>query len=119
MAVTFGIPVLLFAIDTIQSTTQLEIAHTFAERVHNATAMVDTGMSEDLEFQITVPLGVTVTANSHTLTITYTRSTTSSETWSREYIHSIDLIAPEGPGGYTLRVRLIEDSIELVFNSIS
>ncbi len=118
MAVT-GVHVLFYAIDTLGSAADLEIAHAFADRVHNVTSTVDRGLSNSEVVHILVPRDVTITADGHTLTIAYESGSTGPVRWSEEYSHNIVLVSsPEGPGMYILNVSLLKGDIRLVFNKI-
>ena len=115
-AVIVGIPVLMFAIDTLSATSQLEVATEFAERVHNSTALVDTEETSEVLTQINVPVGVTVTAEGTTLTISLEQGGSVVQTWSETYNHTISLTAPQQTGPHIMRITIVDESIRVSFS---
>jgi len=112
--VLVGIPILLFAVDTLGNATQLELAQNFSERVHNETQLVDTGANSTI-IEINVPTGVTVSAEGSTLTVSFQSSGGLVTTWEVGYSHIISLQAPSGPGPHLMHIAMIAGIIELTF----
>jgi len=112
--VLVGIPILLFAVDTLGNATQLELAQNFSERVHNETQLVDTGANSTI-IEINVPTGVTVSAEGSTLTVSFQNSAGLITTWEVLYSHTISLQAPSGPGPHLMHIAMIAGIIELTF----
>ena len=115
--VLVGIPILLFAVDTLGTATQLEMAHSFSERVHNETQLVDTGANNTL-IDINIPTGVTVTAEGSTLTVSFQSSGGQITTWEESYNHPITLQASSGSGPHLMQIAMIAGIIELTFTEL-
>ncbi|MHA2424408.1 MAG: hypothetical protein ACXAEF_06445 [Candidatus Thorarchaeota archaeon] len=113
--VMVGVPVLLYAMDTLSSASELEMAQNFADRVHNATGQVDQGIVNSTNMQITVPQYVSVSTSGNTLTITYEKEGVDSILWSNTYTHPISVVPPPGFGLYTLYVNIQEGEVVLAF----
>ena len=118
-AVVFGVPVLLYTIETLTIASDLEQAQFFAERVNNITEQVETGAQTDLTIEINVPLYVTVTAEYQTLTITFERQGATTKIWEWTYSHEVDLQSPTTSGPHFLRVRMVSGTIEITFTPVS
>lgn len=114
-AVIVGVPVLLYAIDTVNAASELELAQTFAQRLHNATDRVDVGIVENVTAQVNVPKHVTVSAAGSILTVSYQREGMEPSVWTDSYSHNIDLVAPDGVGTYSMQVRMVSSTIEITF----
>ena len=114
-AVIIGVPVLLFTIDTLSDTSQLEMAEQFAERLHNLTERVDIGTTNNTSVLVNVPEGVSVTSNGATLTVAYERLGVASQYWGETYGHSIVLVPPSESGTYSLVIQLIGNEIHISF----
>jgi len=112
--VLVGIPILLFAVDTLGNATQLELAQNFSERVHNETQLVDTEANSTI-IEINVPTGVTVSAEGSTLTVSFQSSGGLITTWEESYSHTISLQAPSGPGPHLMLIARVAGIIELTF----
>jgi len=115
--VLVGIPILLFAVDTLGNATQLELAQNFSERIHNETQLVDTGANNTL-IEINVPTGVTVTADGSILTVSYQSSGGQITTWEKSFSHPITLQAPSGLGPHLMQIAMIVGIIELTFTEL-
>jgi uncharacterized protein (UPF0333 family) len=118
-AVIIGVPVLMYAIDTINTTSQLQEAQLIADQIHNATRNVDTGASNSTTINIWVNPGVTVTVNGNTLTVAFSDNGGAPTTWSATYNHEIviddSIISHQDRTLYTLVVTLVGDSLHLSF----
>ena len=118
-AVLVGVPVLLYAIDSINAASEIELAQEFAEEIQNATARVDQGSADNFTAQVLVPKGVIVSAQANTLTVSYHRGGFQSAVWSRSYIHQLDLIAaPGSSGNYLIAIQMVSGIIEMVFSPL-
>jgi len=115
--VLVGIPILLFAVDTLGNATQLELAHNFSERVHNETHLVDTGANNTI-IEINVPTGVTVSAEESTLTVSFQNEGGLITNWEVGYNHMISLQAPSGPGPHLMHIAMVAGIIELTFTEL-
>ncbi|MGY5861014.1 MAG: hypothetical protein RTU09_01375 [Candidatus Thorarchaeota archaeon] len=115
--VLVGIPVLLFAVDTLGNATQFELAQNFSERVHNETLLVDTGTNNTL-IEINVPTGVIISAEGSTLTISFQSSGGLITNWEVDYTHTISLQAPNEPGPHLMHIAMVADIIELTFTEL-
>lgn len=115
--VLVGIPILLFAVDTLGTATQLEMAQNFSERVHNETQLVDTGTNNTL-IEINIPTGVTVTVEGSTLTVSFQSSGGQITTWEESYSHPISLQSPSSSGPHLMQIAMIADVIELTFTEL-
>ena len=115
--VLVGIPILLFAIDTLGNATQLELAQNFSERVHNETQLVDTGTNNTI-IEINIPTGVTVSAEGSTLTVSFQSSGGLITAWEESYSHTISLQAPSGSGPHLMQIAMVAGIIELTFTEL-
>ncbi len=115
--VLVGIPILLFAIDTLGNATQLEIAQNFSERVHNETQLVDTGTNNTI-IEINIPTGVTVSAEGSTLTVSFQSSGGLITAWEEGYNHTISLQAPSRSGPHMMHIAMVAGIIELTFTEL-
>lgn len=118
-AVIVGVPILMVAIQTLQGTSQVEMARAFAEKTHDLVQSVDTGEFDDDSIQVDVPDSVTIDASGASLRIFCYIEGELVESWEETYTHDIDLSGPSGPGLYTVRARLVGEIIELSFTSES
>ncbi|MFQ5831106.1 MAG: hypothetical protein ACE5H4_00180 [Candidatus Thorarchaeota archaeon] len=117
-AVIVGVPILMYAIDTLGTTSQLERARQVAESIHNGTAKVDDGFVNSTVIEITVPEGVTVVADNSTLTIFFEKESMEPRSWSEIYDHEIMLHGPVGSGPYVVNIVLVSSTIEMSFSSV-
>lgn len=118
-AVIVGVPVLLYAIDTVNAASEIELAEEFAQRVHNATARVDLGIVGNVTAEVIVPMGVTVSTDGTVLTVSYQRGNLQPVVWSTSYSHHIDLVAATGgKGAYSMEVKMVSSAIEIAFTPL-
>ena len=115
--VMVGVPVLLYAMDTLSSASQLEMAQNFANNVHNATGRVDLGQANNTLLQIIVPQYVTISASGTTLTITYAKEGSDTFSWSNSYTHPINLAAPPDAGLFIMSISLVGGEVQLAFST--
>jgi hypothetical protein len=116
--VMVGVPVLLYAMNTLSSASELEMAQHFADRVHNATGRVDLGQTNNTSIEISVPQYVSVTSDSNSLTITYDKEGRDPFNWGNSYTHPILLTPPTDAGVYIMSVSLVDGEIHLVFTAV-
>ncbi len=116
--VIVGVPVLLYAMDTLSSASQLELAESFANRVHDVTLAVDDGTSNDTIIEVNVPSGVAVSAVGTSLSLTLQMEISEPVVWSWDFNHNLQVVGPESSGLHILQVRLVEGTIELTFTSV-
>jgi hypothetical protein len=117
-AVIIGVPVLLYTIDTLGNASQIEVAEQFAERLHNLTERVDHGLANNTSVVVSVPEGISVTANGATLTVAFEKLGVASQYWGETYGHSIELVPPIESGTHSLLIQLIGDEIHISFTPV-
>jgi len=117
--VIVGVPVLFHTLNTISAVSDLTMANDFADRVHNATASVDSGTTESVTIEIPVPDYVSITISNDSMTILYEATDGSAKEWTREYSHELVLIAPSDSGPNILSIDLIGNKIHLEFTALS
>ncbi|TXT54784.1 MAG: hypothetical protein BAJATHORv1_50035 [Candidatus Thorarchaeota archaeon] len=118
-AVLVGVPVLLYAMDTLNNASQLEAAEDFAGKVHSIVNSTDRGISNDTTLQISVPTGISLSSSESTLMITFQKNDLQTITWTETYSHSIELIPPSSTGLYFLTVRLVNEEIIINFQPVA
>jgi hypothetical protein len=90
-AVIVGVPVLMYAIDTINTTTELQEAQLAAEQIFNATTIVDNGLTNTTSINVWINPSLTVTSSGNTLTILYAESPGLQRAWDQTYNHEISI----------------------------
>ncbi len=117
--VIIGVPVLMYAIDTINTTSELQDAVSVAEKIHNATRDVDTGALNTTAFTFWVNPGISVTASGNTLTVLFDNGRTSPSTWPASYNHEIiiddTILSHTTRVLYSAEFTLIGDTIHIIF----
>ncbi|MFW9793716.1 MAG: hypothetical protein ACFFEE_05420 [Candidatus Thorarchaeota archaeon] len=93
-AVIVGVPVLMYAIDTINTTSQLQEVQIAAEQIHNATRDVDNGVTNTSVITVWINPGVSVSSEGNTLTVLYSNNGGTQRTWSVTYNHEISIDQP-------------------------
>ncbi|MHA2240108.1 MAG: hypothetical protein ACXACE_00735 [Candidatus Thorarchaeota archaeon] len=116
--VIVGVPVLLYAMDTLSGASQLDMAETFATRIHDVTLAVDNGTSNDTLIEVNVPSGVTVSAVGNSLSVTLQRASSDPIVWSWDFNHNLQVVQPESSGLHILQVRYVAGIIELTFTLV-
>lgn len=109
-AVIVGVPVLMYAIDTITVTSYLEDAQTVAEQIHNTTRQIDLGTVDNATIQVQIPEGVTVSAVGSSLQILFDYQSSETQSWIETYDHPI-LITPITEAGNYLMYFFIEAGV--------
>ena len=102
----------------MNSTSQLQMAETFAGHLHDYVDTVDNGNQTGISKEMNVPSSVTVVADGNTLTVSYQPEGQQGTIWSESYIHPISIIAPSDAGTYTLLVQITEGNLVIVFSQI-
>ena len=115
--VIIGVPVLLYAINTMSYSVHLQDAQWAAVDIFNATEMLDTGTSDNLTIRVHIPTGMSMTADGSTLTISVliNGQTTS---WVETYTHSIVINPPTEAGIYDIEFTLISNVIHITYDFI-
>ncbi len=121
-AVIVGVPVLMYAIDTINTTSQLQEVQLAAEQIHNATSTVDTGVSNSTTITVWINPGVTVTADGNTLTVLFSNDGTTPRSWPVTYIHDISIDSSISftriKEPYTMEIVLVDGVIHISFFAV-
>jgi hypothetical protein len=118
-AVIVGVPVLMYAIDTINTTSQLQEAQFAAEQIHNATRVVDDGVSNTTAINIWAKPGFSVTADGDTLTVSFSNDGATPTTWTWAYNH--DIVIDNSISShiietlYSVEIVLVDDVIHISF----
>jgi len=117
--VIIGVPVLMYAIDTINTTSQLQEVQLAAEQIHNATRDVDSGVTNSTTVDVWIHPGVIISANTNTLVVSFDNGETAPKTWSISYNHniSIDVNIKERSyrTQYRMGVQMIGSIIHITF----
>lgn len=121
-AVIVGVPVLMYAMDTINTTSHLQEAQFAAEQIHNATMEVDTGVTNSTAFNIWANPGFTVTANGNMLMVSFSNDGGTPRTWSATYIHEISIdnsiSSHLSKTPYSMEIVLVDDVIHISFLAV-
>ena len=104
-AVIIGVPVLLHAIDTMTTTQRFQAADLAAQRILNATRLIDIGELNETTIQVQIPEGfaMTVDNNGYSLIMTLNlgdQPPGNNAMWSETFSHPIAL--NESPEAGTL-----------------
>ena len=121
-AVIVGVPVLMYAMDTISTTSQLQEVQLVAEQIHNATSDVDNGVSNTTAINVWINPGITVTANGNTLTVLFSENEGTPRSWSETYNHDISIdtsiLAHQTKTLYSMEIVLVDDVIHISFLAV-
>ena len=117
-AVIIGVPVLLYAIDTMSYSTHLQSAQTAADDIFAATEQLDSGALNTTTIRVHIPTGVSMSADGSTLAISVliNGQTTS---WSDSYTHQIVINPPTEAGTYDMEFSMISNVIHITYTFIS
>ncbi len=123
-AVIIGVPVLLYAIDTMTTTQQIQYAQEAANSIFNATGQVDNGELEDITIQVYIPstLSIMTDESGNGLVITLDTGRPAPEQymmWSQTFDHQLVIDFPDEAGTYHLRIHLVSGVIQMTFARIS
>ena len=108
-AVIIGVPVLLYAIDTMSYSTHLQTAQIAAGDIFNATERVDIGEADYLTIQVYIPTGMSMNADGSTLTISILINDQYTS-WSESYDHQI-VIDNSPSGGDCVMIFRMESNV--------
>ncbi|NHI89452.1 MAG: hypothetical protein EAX87_08015 [Candidatus Thorarchaeota archaeon] len=118
-AVIVGVPILMYAINTLSLTSQLQEAQLAAEQIHNVTRNVDTGMSNTTSTTIWINPGLSVTANGNILIVAYNEEGAAPKTWSASYNHDIvidhSILTASIRVLYSMEASLVGEVIHIAF----
>ncbi len=114
-AVMIGVPVLLFAINTLNSATEYEMANLFSEKVHEAVTRVDNGSLAEVHFDLAVPDGIELTSIGNTLSISYRNEYGIQGVWTEEYSHDILVESPPETGYQSVTIRIADEILVISF----
>jgi hypothetical protein len=117
-AVIIGVPVLLYAIDTMSYSVHLQDAQLAADNIFTATEQLDTGTLNTTTTRIHIPTGMSMVADGSTLTISVLVNGQTT-TWSDSYTHQIIINPPTEAGTYDIVFTLISNVIHITYTYIS
>jgi hypothetical protein len=121
-AVIVGVPVLMYAIETLNTTTELQEVQMAAEQIHNGTMIVDGGVTNSTTFNVWINQGVTVSATGHSLTVLHSPETGSPTTWTQSYLHDVVIAVPlethRSTTLYTVEIDMIDGIIYISFYAV-
>jgi len=117
-AVIIGVPVLLYAINTMSYSTHLQDAQIAAEAIFTAANRIDSGELENLTIQVHIPTGVTMIVNGNTLTITVLIDEQQTG-WSETYTHQLSINPPTEAGNYNMIFTIVSNVIQITHSWIS
>ncbi len=115
-AVIVGVPVLMYAIDTITTASYLEDAQMVAEQIHNTTRHVDIGTLSNATMQVYIPAGLTMSSQGNTLTILFNYQGVEPQTWIETYDHPVVISPPSEVGTYLMHTTLDAGVILITFS---
>ena len=121
MAVIIGVPVLLYAIDTMTTTQQIQYAQHTSDAIFNATRHVDNGDSNELTIQVYIPSEFTVKTDESGSGLVVTFNPYPSQTerviaWTDSFDHQIVVNFPSESGDYYLTFALVSDVIHITYS---
>lgn len=117
-AVIIGVPVLLYAIDTMSYSAHLQDAQIAAEDIFSAIEQLDTGMLNTTTIRIHIPTGMSMIADGSTLAISVLINGQSTS-WSDSYTHQIVINPPTEAGIYDMAFTMISNVIHITYTFIS
>ncbi|MHA1768740.1 MAG: hypothetical protein ACTSV3_02700 [Candidatus Thorarchaeota archaeon] len=113
--ISVGVPVLMFAINTLSATSHLEEAQTAANDIMDAVTLVDNRTLNSTSLEVYIPSDLTIGSEGSTLTMTYTHQGVIPVTWSKTYSHVVVVVAPTQPGTYTVSIEWDSGAILVTF----
>ena len=117
-AVIIGVPVLLYAIDTMSYSAHLQSAQLAASDIHNATAQLDTGALNTTTIRVHIPTGMTMVADGTSLTISVLINGQTT-LWENTYSHQIVINPPTEAGIYDMEFTMVSNVIHITYTFIS
>jgi hypothetical protein len=112
--VIVGVPVLMFAIDTLNTSTRLSMADQAADELLNATRRVDTGELSSTVISIRIPAGVTVSAAGYTITVLFEAPDGTPTTWSETFTHLVEMDPITEAGEYHFSIMMDTGVVSIV-----
>jgi hypothetical protein len=121
-AVIIGVPVLMYAMDTITTTSNLEDAIYAADQIHDATRDLDDSVLTSQTIVIAVPPSFSVIADGSILTISYNPGGLDPQIWSESYNHPLsidDQIIPHSTRTtYSVSYEMLDGVIHISFAQV-
>jgi hypothetical protein len=117
-AVIIGVPVLLYAINTMSYSSHLQDAQIAAENIFTAIDCIDSEELTNLTIQVHIPTGVTMTVNGNTLTINVLIDGQQTG-WSETYSHQLAINPPTEAGNYNMYFAMVSNVIQITHAWIS
>jgi len=117
-AVIIGVPVLLYAIDTMSYTTHLQDAQNAADDIFDAVSQLDTGALNSTTVRVHIPTGMSMVASESSLTISVFINEVST-VWSNSYSHQIVINPPTEAGLYDIQFEMVSNVIHITHTWIS
>ena len=114
-AVIVGVPVLMFSINLVNSTSSYQAAQNFADKMFSYVDAVDAQNATVVEETIIVPLNVTMNSAFKRLDIVYHAADQAPVGWTEYYEHEIDLLPPSTTGQQMVRVEMYNNTIQIRF----
>jgi uncharacterized protein (UPF0333 family) len=116
--VIIGVPVLLFAIDTMSYTSHLQDAQTAATDIFEAANRIDSGELTNLTIQIHIPTGISMTVNGYTLIISVLIGEQQTQ-WTETFDHQIAINPPTEAGYYSITFTMVSGVIHITYSLFS
>ncbi len=117
-AVIIGVPVLLYAIDTMSYSTHLQDAHLAADNILHATEQLDTAELNTTTIRVHIPTGMSMVVDGSTLTISVLINSQTTS-WSDSYTHQIVINPPTEAGTYDMEFTMISNVIHITYTLVS
>ncbi len=117
-AVIIGVPVLLYAIDTMSYTTHLQDAQNAANDIFEAVEQLDTGIVNSTTVRVHIPTGMLMDSSGTLLTISVLINEVTTS-WSHSYTHQLTINPPTEAGLYDLHFEMISNVIHITYTWIS
>jgi hypothetical protein len=117
-AVIIGVPVLLYAIDTMAYSTHLHDAQLAAEDIFGAAEQLDTGVANSTTIRVHIPTGMSMIADGTSLTISVLINSQTTS-WSDSYTHQIVINPPTEAGIYDIEFTMVSNVIHITYTFIS
>jgi hypothetical protein len=112
--VIVGVPILMFSIETLNTSTRLSMADQAADQLLNATRRVDTGELNSTVISIRIPSGVTVSADGYTLTVLFEAPDGTPTLWSGAFTHLVEMDPITQAGEYHLSIMMDTGVVTIV-----
>lgn len=114
--VLVGVPVLLYSMDILSATADIDSARIAAEKIHNETTLVDNGLSDTDGVNVYLPRGFEAWIDGADFIMQIRLANGATHTWARIFNHSVSIVEPpQGEGEYWVEIMLVGDTIEIAF----